>query len=115
MPCPFRKRSLGTVVKLRGHVAACLFRKIAFTLLRKSVYVSIHMKAREVVQRLRARGCEERKGKGSHRVFTFGACRTTVSIHRGKDIKRGTLRGIERDMEPEFGPGWLTGTGEEKE
>lgn len=67
------------------------------------------MKAREVVARLRELGCEERKGKGSHVVFTFGACRTTVSVHRGKDIKKGTLRAIEKNLEPVFGAGWLTG------
>jgi predicted RNA binding protein YcfA (HicA-like mRNA interferase family) len=72
------------------------------------------MKAREVVARLRQLGCEERKGKGSHVVFKSGSCRTTVSVHKGKEIKAGTLRGIERDMEPALGKGWLTGTDSER-
>lgn len=32
--------------------------------------------------------------------------RTTVARHPG-DIPAGTLRAIERDMEPVFGKGWL--------
>ena len=66
------------------------------------------------MSRLRQLGCAERKGKGSHVRFTFGACATTVPNHKGQDIKTGTLRGIEKDMEPCFGKGWLTGQGEEK-
>ena len=32
---------------------------------------------------------------------------TTVAQHAG-DIPRGTLRSIERDLEPAFGKGWRT-------
>jgi len=32
---------------------------------------------------------------------------TTVAQHPG-DIPRGTLRAIEKDLEPAFGKGWLT-------
>jgi hypothetical protein len=32
--------------------------------------------------------------------------RTTVAQHAG-DIPAGTLRAIERDLEPAFGKGWL--------
>lgn len=49
---------------------------------------------------------EERAGKGSHRRFKAGACATTVPMHKG-DLKIGTLKGIERDMVPVFGEGWL--------
>jgi predicted RNA binding protein YcfA (HicA-like mRNA interferase family) len=31
----------------------------------------------------------------------------TVPIHKGEDIPRGTLRAIERDLEPCLGKGWL--------
>lgn len=31
---------------------------------------------------------------------------TTVAQHAG-DVPAGTLRAIERDLEPAFGPGWL--------
>lgn len=33
---------------------------------------------------------------------------TTVAQHPG-DIPTGTLRAIERDLEPAFGPNWLRG------
>jgi predicted RNA binding protein YcfA (HicA-like mRNA interferase family) len=36
-----------------------------------------------------------------------GACRTTVPVHRGEDLPPGTLRAIERDLEPCLGKGWL--------
>lgn len=32
---------------------------------------------------------------------------TTVQIHRGHDIPLGTLRSIEKQLEPAFGKGWL--------
>ena len=32
--------------------------------------------------------------------------RTTIALHPG-DIRPGTLRAIERDLEPVFGKGWL--------
>lgn len=59
--------------------------------------------------RLRALGAAERTGKGSHVRFTYGACATTVPNHKGKDIKPGTLKAIEQQMEPVFGKDWLTG------
>jgi hypothetical protein len=34
--------------------------------------------------------------------------RTTVAQHAG-DVRPGTLRAIERDLEPVFGNGWLKG------
>lgn len=51
-----------------------------------------------------------RQGKGSHSLY--GADRdgvnvqTVVSMHSG-DIPTGTLRAIERDLEPVLGKGWL--------
>ena len=54
---------------------------------------------------------------GSHRRYvakyedSTGAgvtASTTVAQHAG-DIPAGTLRGIERDLEPAFGKGWLRG------
>ncbi len=32
---------------------------------------------------------------------------TTVAVHGASDIPAGTLRAIERDLEPVFGKGWL--------
>jgi predicted RNA binding protein YcfA (HicA-like mRNA interferase family) len=46
---------------------------------------------------------------GSHRRYRAGACLTTVPQHGGRDIPVGSLHAIEKDMEPEFGKGWLTG------
>jgi hypothetical protein len=34
-------------------------------------------------------------------------CFSTVPIHKGEDIPRGTLRAIEHDLEPCLGKGWL--------
>lgn len=71
------------------------------------------MKAREVLRRIKdLGGMEVRKGKGSH-VRCCCACgrfNTTVPNHPGEDIKRGTLGGIESDLEgcASFGKGWLT-------
>ncbi|WP_448061743.1 type II toxin-antitoxin system HicA family toxin [Cellulomonas hominis] len=48
--------------------------------------------------------------RGSHRKYsvTIGevTARTTVPQHTG-DIPNGTLRAIERDLEPVLGKGWL--------
>jgi len=64
---------------------------------------------RELIRILRAVGAEEvRKGKGSHVRFRVGRCSTTVAVHFGEDMKPGTIRGIERDLEPCLGPKWLT-------
>ncbi|MDQ6877669.1 MAG: hypothetical protein M3082_08195 [Candidatus Dormibacteraeota bacterium] len=38
-----------------------------------------------------------------------GKCRTTVPVHRGQDLPAGTLRAIERDLEPCLGRRWLQG------
>jgi predicted RNA binding protein YcfA (HicA-like mRNA interferase family) len=52
---------------------------------------------------------------GSHRRYMVSytdaagrqaAVATTVAQHTG-DIPAGTLRAIERDLEPAFGKGWL--------
>jgi predicted RNA binding protein YcfA (HicA-like mRNA interferase family) len=54
---------------------------------------------REVMNRLRREGWEERSGKGSHVVFTKPGHTVVVPKHRG-DIAPGTLRSICR------GAGW---------
>ena len=70
------------------------------------------MTAPELIRILASLGVEEvRKGKGPHvrfRVTRDGVtCSTTVSVHKGRDIPRGTLRGIEKDLAPALGEGWL--------
>jgi predicted RNA binding protein YcfA (HicA-like mRNA interferase family) len=68
------------------------------------------MKAREVNQRIEKAGGEILRQKGSHRFYSITVdgvtARTTVPQHTG-DIPNGTLRAIEKDMEPALGKGWL--------
>jgi predicted RNA binding protein YcfA (HicA-like mRNA interferase family) len=56
---------------------------------------------------LRRNGATMIRQKGSHRVWSIGACTTVVPAHPGEDVKPGTLRAIERSMEPCLGKGWL--------
>jgi len=67
------------------------------------------MTGKDVLRRLRSLGCRELRQHGSHvRVVSpCGRCHTTVPMHAGDDIPPGTLRAIERDMEPCLGKGWL--------
>lgn len=51
---------------------------------------------------LRQRGSHQRWLATANGVTTY----TTVAIHRG-DIPTGTLRQIEKQMEPTLGKGWL--------
>ena len=75
------------------------------------------MTAREVVRLIERRGGILFRQRGSHRQYearaaladgTEVAARTTVAQHAG-DVRPGTLRAIERDLEPVFGKGWLKG------
>lgn len=66
------------------------------------------MKGKDLIRLLRTRfGCEQVRQVGSHVRMQCGKCSTTVPVHAGEDIKKGTLRGIERDLEPCLGKGWL--------
>ncbi|MBR22848.1 MAG: hypothetical protein CMF57_10485 [Leifsonia sp.] len=68
------------------------------------------MRAREVEKRIKARGGTLVRQRGSHRLFEVAlgglVARTTVPYHGG-DVPKGTLRAIERDLEPVLGKGWL--------
>jgi len=64
------------------------------------------MTAREVARRINRLGGGEVASKGSHRRYRAAGCSTIVAFHPG-DIPVGTLRSIERDMEPCFGVRWL--------
>jgi predicted RNA binding protein YcfA (HicA-like mRNA interferase family) len=73
------------------------------------------VKAREVNRRIERLGGTMTRQRGSHRQYeatttlddgTQVTARTTVAQHGG-DIPIGTLRAIEKDMEPVFGQGWL--------
>jgi predicted RNA binding protein YcfA (HicA-like mRNA interferase family) len=51
-------------------------------------------------------GCEVVRQRGSHVRMRCGECSTTVPVHRGEDLPPGTLRAIERDLEPCLGKRW---------
>ena len=77
------------------------------------------MKAREVNRRIERLGGRMARQVGSHRRYQVSyidaegkpaRVSTTVAQHPG-DIPAGTLRAIERDLEPAFGTGWLRGGG----
>ncbi|MEK6275852.1 MAG: type II toxin-antitoxin system HicA family toxin [Actinomycetota bacterium] len=65
------------------------------------------MTGRHVLRRLRRLGCEEVRQRGSHVRVRCGRCETTVPVHAGEDLPPGTLRAIERDLEPCLGRKWL--------
>jgi predicted RNA binding protein YcfA (HicA-like mRNA interferase family) len=67
------------------------------------------MTAREVVRKILAKGGRFVRQPSAHAIYECkcGKWKTTVSMHKG-DIKKGTLHGIEKDLEPCFGAGWLT-------
>ncbi len=75
------------------------------------------MTAREVIRLIERKGGVLLRQRGSHRRYearvtladgTEVTARTTVAQHAG-DVRPGTLRAIERDLEPVFGKGWLKG------
>ncbi len=65
------------------------------------------MTAAGVARRLRKLGATYREARGSHRLYRVDNCTTVVPMHRG-DLPKGTLRKIERDLEPCLGKKWLT-------
>ncbi|HET8526098.1 MAG TPA: type II toxin-antitoxin system HicA family toxin [Actinomycetota bacterium] len=65
------------------------------------------MTGRDVLERLHRLGCEVVRRKGSHVRVRCAGCRTTVPVHAGQDLPPGTLRSIERDLEPCLGRKWL--------
>jgi predicted RNA binding protein YcfA (HicA-like mRNA interferase family) len=65
--------------------------------------------ARDVLDRIRALGGEVVRRKGSHVRIRCGPCFTTVPDHGSRDLPAGTLRAIERDLEPALGTAWLRG------
>ena len=52
-------------------------------------------------------GYEVLRQRGSHVRLRCGECMATVPVHSGRDIAVGTLRSIERQLEPCLGKGWL--------
>lgn len=64
------------------------------------------MSVTKLRQLLRRRGRSEVRQSGSHMVVRCDACQTVIPVHSG-DLPSGTLRAIERDLEPCLGKRWL--------
>jgi len=64
------------------------------------------MRPGEVIRAIEGLGGERVRQKGSHVRMRVGNCLTTVPVH-ARDLPMGLLRGIERDLEPCLGKGWL--------
>ena len=67
------------------------------------------LKGADVLKILRRLGCTELRQNGSHVRVRCGECHTTVPVHAGETLPAGTLRKIERDLEPCLGMKWLKG------
>jgi len=66
------------------------------------------MTGREVLRTIERDGCVRVRQRGSHVIVRCpGGCQTVVPLHAGEDIPIGTLRAIERALEPCLGEGWL--------
>ena len=58
------------------------------------------MSSRDVRKKLRRAGCKELRQTGSHlQVMCPPGFRSTIPVHGKKDIKKGTLRSIERSLQ----------------
>ena len=64
------------------------------------------MTGKEVLRRLKKRGCDVVRQKGSHVRIRCKECQTTVPVHAGEDLPVGTLSAIERDLAACIGRGW---------
>jgi predicted RNA binding protein YcfA (HicA-like mRNA interferase family) len=69
------------------------------------------VRVREVNKRIEGHGGVFVRQKGSHRVYRVNRGTWVIMVvvpqHSG-DVPRGTLRSIERDLEPMLGERWLT-------
>ena len=68
------------------------------------------MSSKNLVKKLRKNrspGCDHRRQKGSHAFYQCGVCSTVVPMHGSKDVRPGTLRSIEKDLEGCLGDDWL--------
>ena len=66
------------------------------------------MTGRDVLKLIERAGCAQLRQRGSHvMVRCPGGCQSVIPVHRGQDVPTGTLRSIERALEPCLGKGWL--------
>ncbi len=56
---------------------------------------------------IREKGGDILRQKGSHVRVQAGECFATDPDHGSRALPRGTLRSIERQLEPCLGKGWL--------
>jgi predicted RNA binding protein YcfA (HicA-like mRNA interferase family) len=63
--------------------------------------------ARDVLKAIKAKGGVIVRQRGSHVRVQAGRCFATVPDHGAHDVPPGTLRSIERQLEPCLGKGWL--------
>ena len=64
------------------------------------------MKGSQLIKLLQRKGCVVLRRKSSHVRVQCGKCKTTIPVHKGEDIKTGTLASIRRDLEPCLGKDW---------
>lgn len=64
------------------------------------------MRPSEVIRVIEQLGGEKVRQRGSHARMRAGDCYTTVPVHN-RDLPKGLIRAIERDLEPCLGEGWL--------
>ncbi len=65
------------------------------------------MRTRDLRKPLRAKGCVEGGGKGSHEKWTAPGGRSTTLKAGVTEQAPGTLRSIQEHLAPEFGAGWM--------
>lgn len=66
-----------------------------------------NLRVRDLLRILRRHGCLQLRQRGSHRIWACGRCMTTIPGSDGETIPTGTLKSIERDLDPCLGKGWL--------
>ncbi|MCA1672236.1 MAG: type II toxin-antitoxin system HicA family toxin [Actinobacteria bacterium] len=65
------------------------------------------MATKDLRKLLRSKGCVEGGGKGSHEKWTALGGRSTTLKAGVKVQAPGTLRAIQQQLAPEFGPRWI--------
>lgn len=98
-----------------GRLKSVLHRKKRQESLDDEVDSLVEMSARQVMKKLRKAGCVELRQKGSHVQVKCGTRQSTVPSHGSKDIKKGTLKSIEKSLNIDLdGDGKPSGTGDPK-
>lgn len=65
------------------------------------------MAAKDLRRLMRAKGCAEGGGKGSHEKWTAPGGHSTTLKAGVKEQAPGTLRAIQAQLAPEFGSTWI--------